>query len=87
MSMPELDSPTMRGRKFRRPLFLAAVGLVLAGAASLAFERAGVYECGCYPECWCKRPGLNLFRWLVPRFHNGPWNPAAKARHEQGLAS
>lgn len=74
----------MSVRTLRRPVLLVALGLVLAGAAGLGLERAGVYACGCYPDCWCKRPGLNLFRWLVPRFHHGPWNAEDKARHQSG---
>ena len=77
----------MSVRMLRRPAFLVSLGLVLAGATSLALERAGLYSCGCYPECWCKRPGLKLFGWIVPRFHRGPWNPEDKARHERGLAT
>jgi hypothetical protein len=74
-------------RKFKRPAMLLAAGVVVAGAVSLALERAGMYSCECYPECWCKRPGFNVFRWVVPRFHQGPWNQEARARHERGLAT
>ena len=28
--------------------------------------------CSCYPDCWCKKPGLSLFRWVFPRFHHNP---------------
>jgi hypothetical protein len=69
----------------RRPAVLISVGVVVAGATSLVLERAGLYTCDCYPECWCKRPGLQLFRWIDPRFHQGPWNPEDKALHEQAL--
>jgi hypothetical protein len=68
-------------RMVRRSVGFLLLGLLLAGAASRALERAGTYRCGCYPECWCKRPGLSLFRWLVPRFHTGPWNAQDNARH------
>jgi hypothetical protein len=27
-------------------------------------ERMGAVECGCGDDCWCKRPGLSLFRWV-----------------------
>jgi hypothetical protein len=66
----------------RRCLEFIVLGLLLAAVSSRVLERAGVYECGCYPECWCQRPGLSLFRWIVPRFHDAPWNPEDKARHE-----
>ena len=28
-----------------------------------------VSECPCRDECWCKKPVLKNFRWLVPRWH------------------
>jgi len=56
----------------KRALKLMAVGYVLAGLIALGLERAGVYECGCEPDCWCRRPGLNVFRWVFPRFHRLP---------------
>jgi hypothetical protein len=71
----------------RKLIALAAVGVVAAGVASLALERAGAYSCPCYPECWCKRPGLNLFRWIIRRGHAGPWDPKARARHEGMVGS
>ena len=66
----------------RRSLRLMVLGLLLAAGISRVLEQAGLYRCECYPECWCKRPGLSLFRWVVPRFHVGPWNPKDKARRE-----
>jgi hypothetical protein len=33
-------------------------------------ERNGVLQCACEPDCWCKRPGLNLFRWVFPYGHH-----------------
>jgi len=66
----------------RRSLRLLILGFLLSGAISRVLEAAGLYTCGCYSDCWCKRPGLSLFRWVVPRFHVGPWNPEDKARHE-----
>jgi hypothetical protein len=53
----------------RRALRLMVAGYVLAGLLGLTLERAGVYRCSCQPDCWCKRPGLNVFRWVFPRFH------------------
>jgi hypothetical protein len=32
-------------------------------------ERMGAAECGCGDDCWCKRPGLSLFRWVFPFRH------------------
>ncbi len=36
-------------------------------------EAMGAVTCECNPECWCKKPGLSLFRWVFPAAHNiGP---------------
>jgi hypothetical protein len=53
----------------KRALKLMAFGYVAAGLIALGLERAGFYGCACEPECWCKQPGLNVFRWVFPRFH------------------
>ena len=48
-----------------------AVGLVATGTRIA--EAAGVQrlQCACEDDCWCKKPGLSMFRWLVPgRFHH-----------------
>jgi hypothetical protein len=35
-------------------------------------ERMGAVNCDCRPDCWCKRPGLSVFRWVFPRGHSRP---------------
>ncbi len=32
-------------------------------------ESQGELHCGCDPDCWCKRPGVSLFRWVFPIGH------------------
>jgi len=32
-------------------------------------EGMGAVECGCGPDCWCKRPVLSTFRWVFPCGH------------------
>jgi len=32
-------------------------------------EGMGAVECGCSADCWCKRPVLSLFRWVLPYRH------------------
>ena len=32
-------------------------------------EGMGAVQCECAPDCWCRRPGLSLFRWVFPRGH------------------
>jgi hypothetical protein len=53
----------------KRALQAAALGYVVLGIATRVMEEAGVYTCTCTPDCWCKRPGVSLFRWVVPRWH------------------
>ena len=35
-------------------------------------ERIGRLRCECLPDCWCKRPGLSVFRWAFPYRHSLP---------------
>jgi hypothetical protein len=47
---------------------------LLAAIVTRVVEESGIvpnrYRCACEPECWCKQPGLSLFRWVTPpRFH------------------
>jgi hypothetical protein len=51
-------------------------GLLLVGALYLAAalighlqERGGAISCECREDCWCKKPGLRLFRWAFPFGH------------------
>ena len=43
-------------------------------------------ECGCQPECWCKKPGLRHFRWLLPTSHRSI-PPEWKQKMESGSPS
>jgi hypothetical protein len=57
-------------------LLLALIGLyVVAAVLTRAAEASGTWprECGCHTDCWCKRPGLNLFRWVTPRRIHHVW--------------
>lgn len=52
----------------------AAAALVL-GYVTLALyyrarEAAGLLTCDCYQDCWCRKPGLSIFRWVFPRYHH-----------------
>jgi hypothetical protein len=58
----------------KRLLLAIAVGYILLALVGRAKEAAGIYMCECYADCWCKKPGLNLFRWVFPRFHHFPVN-------------
>ena len=53
--------------------------LVGAGSVYLLFavigrfvEAMGAVRCPCAAECWCKKPGLSTFRWVVPFGHRVP---------------
>jgi hypothetical protein len=52
----------------RSPVILGALYLV-AAAVGHARERGGAIACGCHQDCWCKRPGLSVFRWVFPFRH------------------
>jgi hypothetical protein len=56
----------------KRLVLAIAVGYVLLALVGLAKEAVGIYACECYADCWCKKPGLSLFRWVFPRFHHLP---------------
>ncbi len=62
----------------KRFLVLVAAGYVFAAVVARLLEASGVYECGCDADCWCKRPGLSLFRWVFPRGHKGSWTSEQK---------
>ena len=53
----------------RRATVIAATALLGAALATRATEAAGVRHCDCSPTCWCRKPTLNLFRWVTPLSH------------------
>jgi hypothetical protein len=59
----------------RRMIQATLVGYVVLGLVTRGLEEFGLYaRCERDPACWCKRPGLTVFRWVFPRGHTGPWN-------------
>lgn len=48
-------------------LVLLAIGTRAAEALRLGGPRL---RCGCTDACWCKLPGLTVFRWVTP----GSWH-------------
>lgn len=72
------------------------MGRLLARLAGIYFlfaligrfvERIGAVQCDCPDHCWCRRPGISLFRWVFPYGHrcasapslenaDGGWRPA-----------
>jgi hypothetical protein len=47
---------------------------LLAAVMTRLAEAMGMRQCGCADDCWCKRPGLNVFRWVFPRGHRIAWS-------------
>lgn len=43
-------------------LLFAVIGRFVEGMRAVA--------CECEPECWCKKPFLSTFRWVVPAGHS-----------------
>jgi len=56
----------------KKVVFSLVLGYLVLALASRAKESAGLLTCDCYQDCWCRRPGLSLFRWVFPRFHHNP---------------
>jgi hypothetical protein len=51
-------------------IILGAIAVYLLFAVIGRFvEEMGATQCGCKPECWCRKPGLSTFRWVFPRGH------------------
>jgi len=46
----------------RRILASLVLGYLMLALASKAKEAAGLLSCDCYPDCWCRKQELNLFR-------------------------
>ena len=45
----------------------AYLGAALMGRV---MESRGAVRCECRESCWCKKPGLSLFRWVFPFRHD-----------------
>ena len=54
-------------------------GYVLVAAGNRVAEHFGARTCGCAQDCWCKRPGLSLFRWVFPWGHRSGHSAEEKA--------
>lgn len=54
----------------RRALVIAAVAYLAAAVRGLVKESNGELRCTCEADCWCKKPGLGLFRWVFPLGHS-----------------
>ena len=62
-----------------RRVLTGTLGLYLLFALIGNFaERIGAVTCGCSEDCWCKKPGLSVFRWVFPRWHRAAWPDSAQ---------
>lgn len=57
----------------RRVLASLALLYLLAALMTRLAEATGMRTCGCAADCWCKKPGLSAFRWVLPRGHRIDW--------------
>jgi len=53
----------------KRVSLVAAVTYLMLALAGRGLERARSIRCDCLDDCWCKRPGLKMFRWVFPVGH------------------
>ena len=70
-----VDAPLAKDYSRRmRQRALVLVGTFWIGAALIghAKERRGAVTCECQDDCWCKKPGVDLFRWVLPIGHRLP---------------
>jgi hypothetical protein len=63
----------------KRLLAVAAGAYVAAALFTRYQERVGRMRCDCLADCWCKRAGLSLFRWVFPFRHSLPPEVAEQA--------
>ena len=63
----------------RRSVTVLVAGYLLVAAGNRVAEHVGVMRCGCAADCWCRRPGLSLFRWVFPWGHRSAHTAEEKA--------
>lgn len=64
----------------RKALAALALAYILLALYYRVREAAGLMTCDCYPDCWCRKRGLSVFRWVFPRYHHNPGIEAWKKR-------
>jgi hypothetical protein len=59
---------------------LGVIGLYFVAAfVTTAAEATGHWRrCGCEADCWCRKPGLRLFRWMTPKRAHHQVDPVHK---------
>ena len=54
----------------RRGLMTLCALYITAALVGHVRERNGLIACDCHEDCWCKRPGRSVFRWVFPLRHS-----------------
>jgi hypothetical protein len=57
------------GVSVRRAVIVAVSLYVCAALGTRVAEAAGMRRCECPSSCWCQRPLLSAFRWVLPVGH------------------
>ncbi len=68
----------------KRIILIVLGAYLLIAVANKVAEAAGAMTCRCADDCWCKRPGLNVFRWVFPWGHRGAHTAHDKAERANG---
>lgn len=63
----------------RRAVLVLVGGYLLIATANRVAEHFGARRCSCAADCWCRRPGLSLFRWVFPLGHRSAHTANEKA--------
>ena len=82
MRLELLDHPGARGAVVGRTLQALACGYLLVAVATRVAEHLGARRCDCADDCWCRRPGLSLFRWVFPWGHHPGHSAEEKAERD-----
>jgi hypothetical protein len=53
----------------RKGLLVVVGAYVAVAGGTRVAEALGARCCGCPEDCWCRRPGVSLFRWVFPWRH------------------
>jgi hypothetical protein len=54
----------------KRAALILLGGYLLLAVGNKVAEAAGARRCHCADDCWCRRPVLSLFRWVLPWHKN-----------------
>jgi len=63
-----------------RRVVLGVIGLyLLAAIVTATAEATGTWKkCGCERDCWCRKPGVRVFRWVTPKRAHHQLDPTEK---------